>query len=157
TGGNLLVFLGNGDGSFQSARAAGVPPGAGTNVALGDFNNDGKLDAAVLGFGVSILLGNGDGTFRGSGTFGPGSFNAAQGAITVADLSGDGKLDLVLAASNLEGMGPFNATGNISVLLGKGDGTFQPNIDYTIGANATSVAVGDLNGDGFPDLVVSDL
>ena len=155
-GGNLLIFLGAGDGSFQAARPAGVSLGAGSYIALGDFNNDGKLDVAVTGFGVSILLGNGDGTFKGSGTYGPGSFNANAGPIAVADLNGDGKLDLVIAASNVDGMGPLNSKGAISVLLGNGDGTFKPNVDYTIGAAATSVAIGDLNGDGKPDLVVSD-
>jgi hypothetical protein len=156
SGSNLLVFLGKGDGSFQSSRPAGVSLGAGSYIALGDFNNDGRLDVAVLGFGVSILLGNGDGTFKASGTYGPVSFNANKGPVTVADLNGDGKLDLVIAASNVDGPGPFNATGNISVLLGNGDGTFKINVDYTIGAAATSVAVGDLNSDGNPDLVVSD-
>src|SRR5690348_12742413 len=101
--------------------------------------------------GVSILLGNGDGTFKASGIYGLVSFNANKGPITAGDLDGDGKLDLVIAASSIDGTGPFNATGNISVLPGNGDGTFKPNVDYTIGAAATSVAIGDLNGDGNPD------
>jgi hypothetical protein len=71
-------------------------------------------------------------------------------------LNGDAKLDLEIAASDVDGTGPFHSKGNISVLLGNGDGTFRPNVDYTIGAVATSVAIGDLNGDGYPDLVVSD-
>jgi hypothetical protein len=79
-----------------------------------------------------------------------------MGPMAVADLNGDGNLDLVIPATNSDGMGPFLTPGNISVLLGNGDGTFRPNVDYTIGARATSVAIGDLNGDGKPDLVVSD-
>jgi hypothetical protein len=155
--GNLLLYLGNGDGSFQAARPVPVTLGAGSYVSLGDFNNDGKLDVAVIGFGISILLGNGDGTFKASGIFGPGSLNADAGPIAVADLNGDGNLDLVVAASNVDGTGPFNTKGNVSVLLGNGNGTFKPNVDYTIGAAAASIAIGDLNGDGKPDLIVSDL
>jgi hypothetical protein len=79
-----------------------------------------------------------------------------MGPIAMADLNGDGNLDLVLPASNSDGMGSFLTAGNVSVLLGNGDDAFRPNVDYTIGARATSVAIGDLNSDGKPDLVVSD-
>ena len=66
-------------------------------------------------------------------------------AATVADLNGDGMNDGVVV--NL-------SSGSISVLLGNGDGTFQPAVNYATGANSGSVAVGDFNGDGVPDLAV---
>src|SRR5207302_4132996 len=77
---NLLVFLGNGDGTFQAPKASGSFFLA-TYVTLGDFNNDGKLDAAVRGIsGAQIVLGNGDGTFRGSfATFGGLCSGCGQG------------------------------------------------------------------------------
>jgi hypothetical protein len=65
----------------------------------------------------------------------------------VGDFNGDGKPDLAVA--NTSG-------GNVSVLLGKGDGTFQAAVNYGAGTEADSVTVGDFNGDGKPDLAVAD-
>ncbi len=97
---------------------------------VGDFNKDGKLDAIV---GGQILFGNGDGTFRATFNF--------VGASLAADLNGDGNLDLVTAG-----------TGTVLVQLGNGDGTFQAAVKYTI-RNTAVLALGDLNGDGKPDIV----
>ena len=152
-GGGLLIFLGNGDGTFQSALTSSNAFAGGGNVALGDFNNDGKLDA-VVGPSLTVFLGNGDGTFKGAGSYGPAAPFQAQGPIAVADLNGDGNLDLVVAAGN----SPLKGT-NVYVLLGNGDGTFRAPVSYTIGGTspvAISVATGDLNGDGKPDVVVAD-
>jgi hypothetical protein len=128
---NLLVFLGNGDGTFQAPKATSVFNAA--QVVLGDFNKDGKLDAVVAG---QVLLGNGDGTFRVTTTF-------VTAFAVAADLNGDGSLDMV---------GPGNG-GTVLVQLGNGDGTFQAAVKYPIG-NSAILAVGDLNGDGKPDVVV---
>ena len=68
-------------------------------------------------------------------------------AVTTGDFNGDGKLDLAVA--NL-------SDNSVSVLLGKGDGTFQAAVDYTAGSAPTFVAVGDFNGDGKPDLAVAN-
>jgi hypothetical protein len=67
-------------------------------------------------------------------------------SVTVADLNGDGKLDLAVPSSG----------GTVSILLGNGDGTFQPAVNYPAGYAPASVAVGDFNGDGKLDLAVAN-
>jgi len=157
TGSNQIIAIqGNGDGTFSSSPeifALGVEVGWG--FALSDFNADGKLDIVAGGpGGVSILMGNGDGTFQWGAS--PGTAGIVQ-AIAVADLNADGKPDLVVINEQSQpgGYDP-KAVNAVSILLGNGDGTFQPHIDYGTGTTpAASVAVGDFNGDGKPDLAVT--
>ena len=104
--------------------------------------------------GVQIYLGNGDGTFHAGGGSGI-SIGAPSGQVVAADVNGDGKLDVVVANSTPSSP-LFPTAGNVTVLLGKGDGTLQPGVTYNIGMKATSVAIGDLNGDGKPDLAAVD-
>src|SRR5262249_40582188 len=127
-------------------------------VALGDFNNDGKLDAATISLAGSpqVLLGSGDGTFRGSFSFAVPCAGCSGGPPALADLNGDGKLDLVYANSNIDTQTGIGQAGAITVMLGNGDSTFKPGVNYMIGTNAVSVTIGDLNGDGKPDLVAAD-
>ncbi len=141
---SISVLLGNGDGSFQAPMNSplGITLGA---VAVGDFNGDGKTDlAAASGNVIRILIGNGDGTFQAGVSFTIGSSISVQ-ALVVSDFNGDGKPDLASgnSASN------SNA---LSVLLGDGDGTFQPVVNYAGAGPVSSVAVGDFNGDNKPDL-----
>jgi hypothetical protein len=143
----VSVLLGKGDGTFQEAVncAAGTGP---LWVTVGDFNGDGKPDLAVANIaGVSVLLGNGDGTFQPAANYPAG---IGPRSITVGDFDGDGKLDL--AVTN----GTPAMYENVSVLLGNGDGTFQPPAIYTADHDATSVTVGDFNGDGYLDLAVTN-
>jgi hypothetical protein len=148
TTGGVSVFLGNGDGTFRSAQNLGI---AGA-VVIGDFNGDGKADLAVTNVNglVSVFLGNGDGTFQAAQNSTVGSI----GALAVGDFNGDGRLDLVVTHSN--GIVPSVPGNTISVLLGNGDGTFQPGQQFSVGDRPTSVAVGDFNGDGKLDVVTAN-
>jgi hypothetical protein len=151
----VAVLLGNGDGTFQEPAIITYPPlGAGPlAVTAGYFNGDGNLDLALTenftfsGGEAQIMLGNGDGTFTLGDSY---TLDDNSLAIVAADLRNNGKIDLVAAQD--EG-------GALAVLLGNGDGTFEPRVQYYVGSIPyppgfpANVAVGDMNGDGIPDLV----
>jgi hypothetical protein len=99
------------------------------------------------GNNVSVLLGNGDGTFQPAHNFAAGTEPVS---VVVGDFTGDGRLDLAVADT---GDVQFRGEG-VSVLLGNGDGTFQPAQAFPAGHAPFRLAVRDFNGDGFLDLVV---
>jgi len=115
--------------AFQSPVSYTFNTIAPNQLALGDFNGDGKADVAVVNFvingGVSVLLGNGDGTLRAPVTSQAGS---QPYSIAVGDFNGDGKADLAV--------GDFDSNG-VGILLRNGDGTFHPPVGYGLGVQLT--------------------
>ena len=150
-GNNVSVLLGNGNGTFGTATSfsIGAAPVVSypEEVAVGDFNGDGKPDLVTANPGsnnVSVLLGNGGGAFGAAMNFSVGRYPFS---VAVGDFNGDGKLDLVTA----------NANGNnVSVLLGNGNGTFGAAANFSVGVNPAWVAMGDFSGDGKLDLVTAN-
>ncbi len=151
--GNIGVLLGNGNGTFQPV--VNYDSTFGVNViVVADLNNDGKLDLVVNAGGsfdggdIAVLLGNGDGTFQPSAYYGSGG--GYNNPPLVIDLNGDHKLDLAVGSG--QGCANKDSSGCVGVLLGNGDGTFQPAVQYPM-SGAGQLVAGDVNGDGKTDLL----
>ncbi|MGO9272139.1 MAG: FG-GAP-like repeat-containing protein [Terriglobia bacterium] len=162
---SVTILLGDGQGNFttlppMTSNIAGWPQW----LSAADFNGDGKLDLAIAwvwssGFaevnaGERTLLGNGDGTFTVASDNNLVGEDPQEEGLVVADLNGDGKLDVAAAAS-----WPADSwTGFAAILLGDGTGKFQANPNTLLAGWApTGIGVGDFNGDGRLDLVVADV
>lgn len=151
---DVTVLLGHAGGAFSGARdvVAGKRIFLYSGVlfgAAGDFNEDGKVDlVATNPSAVSVMLAQSNGSFKPPVSYPvPGPLSPD---VVVADLNNDSHLDLIEVNQNVSG------NGSISVLLGKGDGTFQAAVNYTVGVASVSVSVADFNGDGILDLMVAD-
>jgi FG-GAP-like repeat/Abnormal spindle-like microcephaly-assoc'd, ASPM-SPD-2-Hydin len=149
---SLFVLLGKGDGSFGSPTIIpGLGPGSLSSVMVADINGDNKPDLIVVAGSfvstqgsVFVFLGNGDGTFAAPVQYFAGN---ANGIPAIADFNNDGKLDVAVASTPSVG-----APLAIALLLGNGDGTFQP-VTYISTPYAGNLLAADLNGDGNVDLV----
>jgi hypothetical protein len=144
----VTILLGAGNGTFTT-NASAIPPGANTaapyNLAVGDFNGDGKLDLAVPSYAntMTILLGKGDGTF----SLAPGAITGLSPSdVAAGDFNKDGKLDLAVTNSS---------DNTVTILIGNGDGTFTPNAGAAAtGKQPKGIATADFDGDGQLDLAV---
>ena len=143
--GKVNLLPGNGAGSFAAAISSDVCPTIGA-LATGDFNHDGKPDiAALCEDGVQILTGDGTGHFQASAVLpvlaSPGLVQILS-AIVVVDINGDGNPDLLVSGSP-----------GVGLLIGDGAGHFAPvSIICAACIEANSLAVGDFNNDGKPDI-----
>ncbi|WP_433969551.1 FG-GAP-like repeat-containing protein [Tunturiibacter gelidiferens] len=161
TGNSLLYFSGNGDGSFASPSTLKT-----SNIfrpqflTSADFNGDGNRDLLVGSANIaSVIFGNGNGTFQLSdsqavilATPPPISQTPASAppVVGAADMDGDGKIDAVVADSS---------SASLSVFLNNGTGTFpQTAPDFTAAqpAGSNQLQLADLNGDGLPDIIVTN-
>jgi hypothetical protein len=161
--GAVGVLLGNGDGTLQQAVVYSSGASGSTSIAAADVNGDGKIDLVVAnqcsstgqcytGY-VSVFLGNGDGTFQQPVLYYSGAYLTSSVAVT--DVNGDARPDIIVSNYCVIIACPGSSSGSVGVLLGNGDGTFQPAVTYSSGDyGAASVTVGDVNGDALPDLLV---
>jgi hypothetical protein len=142
----LIFYKGNGDGTFQpSAPPVDLQVIGALSAIPGDFNGDGNIDIVVSYFnayldptssyGLVFLPGKGDGTFGAPVTLQESNLIAIEPLMLAADINNDHKLDILWSGL---------------VFLGNGDGTFQLS---TVSLPSPALAIGDLNGDGIPDVV----
>jgi VCBS repeat protein len=140
----VSILLGTGSASSPFSTGATIPLANAGCLVTGDLNGDGIPDLLVpSGTAVVAFLGNGDGTFTQKST----TSIPTGGYVVLADFNHDGKLD-------------FATSGNL-LALGNGDGTFQAPAPFMPSppqpqGDLTGIATGDLNGDGWPDLVLTN-
>jgi Bacterial Ig-like domain (group 3)/FG-GAP-like repeat len=160
SGGQLLIALGNGDGTFHVPTV--LPSGGfyAESLVVADFNSDGNLDIAIVnncrdtscstGGSVSIYLGNGRGTFTLLNTMNTPPGNPTS--VVAGDFNNDGVLDLVVGLTASFNPSPIN------VFLGNGDGSFQsPIVSYAPDQWGISAMVAaDLNSDGILDVALAE-
>jgi len=152
-----FVFIRNEGGGRFGAPVTYPGTGDAAGIVLADFNADGRLDVALTdsdalttGNTVSIYFGNGT-----SSTFAPrqpislGTGAVVPAGIAAADFDADGDVDLAVA-----GYGYVGAGSTVILLRNNGNGTFAAPVSFPSGAGPYDLAVGDVTGDGRPDLVI---
>jgi hypothetical protein len=148
----VCILLGYGNGLFKKASCFPAPLPVG--IAVGDFNEDGNSDLAIIEFGgtgysyLAIFLGAGDGTFRLSRKY---RLTQSSGAgLAVADFNGDGHLDAVVNNPAVDG-----GKSGVLLFLGTGRGAFEGPESFAVANGPGAIAAGDLGGDRSPDLAVA--
>lgn len=147
----ITVEFGNGDGTFSIDDSGPFITGSQPrSIVVGDFNGDGKQDLSTANLGtdnVTVLLGNGAGSFT-QASNSPFSVGTSPIQLVSGDFNNDGSADLAVAISGI--------AGDISVLVGNGQGNFTVSSLGQFGSSPfQSLAVGDYNGDGKPDIAAA--
>ena len=156
----VTVYLGNGNGTFALKGSTPLTTGQGPKfLTVAPLFGTGNLDVAVADYTnnhIDVLKGNGDGTFAPTQTLITSTSLNNPESIVAADLLGNGFQDLVVTNYSTNPVPPAPSTGTVSVFLNNGSGVFTHKGDYAAGLNPYGLAVADINGDGIPDLVVTN-
>ena len=147
----VVVLLGNGDGTFQKPITFSVP--SPTDLAAADLDGDGNIDLAITESGgsgpgvLAIYLGNGNGRFSLKSKYKLGDYT---GVVKIADFNQDGIPDI---ATGDEGTG---SSGVVRIFMGMGKAKFHKPVAYQIGEWLNQIEAGDVNGDHYPDIAVAE-